>query len=417
MAASTLVRTLVAPVVRAVKATDRIAGRLNGRRVVLVEARTPMNLAVLRPVFERLLQDDRLDVRFTGVPRPDLQQAFIEHGIADRVLPRERAAWMRVDLYINADPWEAVRLYRAARQMNFFHGVAGKYDLDCPTSLPLGFERYDRVAFPNEGRLSRYVEAGIVTVRQAALVGYPKADALVHHRGDASDAAAALGLDPQRPTVIFAPTFSPASALHEAGEAIIRTLLQSGCNVIAKLHDRSLDPDPRYNGGVNWRDRLAQFDDPSRFVLASSGDSTPFVLASDVMVTDHSSIGFEFCALDRPLIVFDAPRLAKTARINPEKLALLRSAATVVRDADSLSLALRLALANPSAQSAARRHAAGQVFHEPGRATERALEVVYELLSLAPIPHAAAHPGVVPSPALHAAVEDPRTFSHAERMS
>ena len=28
-------------------------------------------------------------------------------------------------------------LARAGRQLNFFHGVAGKYNLDCPTELPL----------------------------------------------------------------------------------------------------------------------------------------------------------------------------------------------------------------------------------------------------------------------------------------
>ena len=61
---------------------------------------------------------------------------------------------------MNADPWEAVTLRRVSRALNFFHGVAGKYDLDCPASLPLGLDRYDRIAFPNEGRLDAYVAAG-----------------------------------------------------------------------------------------------------------------------------------------------------------------------------------------------------------------------------------------------------------------
>lgn len=414
--AAGLTRTLAGRTVRALRTADTLAGRLSGRRVVLVEARTPMNLAVLRPVFERLLQDPRLDVRFTGVPRTDLQQAFEELGIADRVLPRERATWRRFDLYINADPWEAVPLRRVTRQMNFFHGVAGKYDLDCPTTLPLGLDRYDRVAFPNEGRLTRYVNAGIVTAQQAALIGYPKADALAHHPGSPREAAAALGLDALRPTVIFAPTFSPASALNEAGEAIIRTLLDSGCNVIAKLHDRSLDPDPRYNGGINWRERLAALTSPSRCMLAASGDSTRFVLASDAMVTDHSSIGFEFCALDRPLIVFDAPRLTETARINPEKVALLRSAAAVVRDVDSLTVAVRAALADPFALSEARRRAAGEVFYQPGGATDRALQVIYELLALAPGPQPVSRRATEQVPRFSATANENRSFSHAEPM-
>jgi hypothetical protein len=375
--------------VRAARALDRTIGRASGRRTVLIEARTPMNLAVLRPVFEPLLQDRRLRVRFTGVEREDLRQAFDELGVARAVVPRRRAPWMRVDLYVNADPWEAVPLWRAAKQLNFFHGVAGKYNLDCPADLPLGFDRYDSVAFPNEGRRDAYVAAGIVGADRARLIGYPKADVLITDSGNARAAAAALGLEPTRPTAIFAPTFSPESALNAAGEGIITTLLGEGCNVIAKLHDRSLDPDARYNGGVDWRKRLARFTGP-RFLLAGSGDSTPFVLASDLMVTDHSSIGFEFCALDRPLIVFDVPALIEAARINRDKVALLRQAAIVAADMPALAGAVRASLAAPGARSPERRRACAEVFYRPGGATARALRLVYEMLALAPATGAAA---------------------------
>ena len=375
-------RALARRAAAAVRAADRQVGRGFGSATVLIEARTPMNLAVLQPVYAPLLQDPRLKVRFTGMVRPDLQRALDAAGVADRFVPRAAAKWMRVDLYMNADPWEAVKLRRVSRRLNFFHGVAGKYDLDCPASLPLGLGRYDRIAFPNESRLTSYVKAGLVTPAQAALTGYPKVDALVCERGDAAEAARSLGLDPSRPTAIFAPTFSTASVLHESGEAIIETLLDIGCNVIAKLHDRSLDPDPRFNGGVDWRQRLHRFSANPAFLLARGGDSTPYVLASDLMVSDHSSIAFEFCVLDRPVIVFEAPRLAAAARINPEKIALLRSAALVAYDQTSLRDAVRITLANPSAASPARRHVAEQVFYKPGGATERALALVYELLEL-----------------------------------
>lgn len=364
---------------------DRAAGRISGRRVVLLEARTPMNVSVLRPVFEPLLEDSRVVVRFTGSPRPDLSRAFTALGLSGRMISRARATWTRVDLYINADPWEAVPLRRAARQLNFFHGVAGKYDLDCPIGLPLAFDRYDRVAFPNEGRLRRYVEAGIVAPEQAVLVGYPKADALARSTSRPRDAAARLGLDPSRHTIVYAPTFSPASSLSVAGEAIVGTLLDSGYNVIVKLHDRSLDPDPKYSGGVDWRQRLSRFSAERRaFLFASGGDSTPYLQASDLMVTDHSSIGFEFCVLDRPLVVWDVPRLAGFARINPEKWNLLRSAAIVVQDTAGLRKAVARELESPGHRAAARGLAVAQVFHHPGGATDRALRVIYALLHLTP---------------------------------
>jgi hypothetical protein len=380
-APGSLGRTLARRVALGVRRVDHAVGRLAGRRRILVEARTPMNLAVIRPVLDRLRTDPRVRLQVTGPDRADLRDAFRELGLDGGVIGREEATWTRFDLYVNADPWEAVSLRRVSRQLNFFHGVAGKYNLDCPADLPLGFERYDAVAFPNAGRRDSYVAAGIVSADRARLIGYPKIDALVNGRGNPRQQAAALGLDPARPTVIFAPTFSPASALNHAGQAIIQALVAGGCNVIAKLHDRSLDPDPRYTGGVNWRDRLDPYAG-RHFLLAASGDSTPFVLASDVMVTDHSSIGFEFCALDRPLIVYDAPGLIEAARINPDKVTLLRSAADVVRDAPALADAVRAALASPQLRAEQRARAAGDVFYRPGGATDRAVRLVYELIEL-----------------------------------
>jgi hypothetical protein len=356
-----------------------------GRRQVLVEARTPMNLAVLRPIIEPLLRDTRLSVRVTAIDRPPIEAACSQMQPPAAFIPRAQAKWARWDLYFNADPWEALRPRRAWRQINFSHGVAGKYDLDCPADLPIEFSRYTRVAFPNESRLQHYLKAGVVTEQQAALIGYPKVDALLQDARPPRDVAAEIGLEPSRPTVIYAPTFSPASSLHDAGEHIIGTLLAAGWNTIVKLHDRSLSQDVRYTAGIDWRDRLRRFQSNPAFLLANSGDSTPYVLASDVMVTDHSSIGFEFCVLDRPLIVYDAPRLAAHARINPGRIALLRSAATVVEDVAQLSTALRAAAEAPRARDADRRRVADEIFYRPGTATARALRLVYDLLGLAPV--------------------------------
>src|SRR6185436_17434719 len=98
--------------------------------------------------------------------------------VGDRFMTHADAEWTRFDLYLNGDPWAAARLRRTAARVNFFHGVAGKYDLDNPSGLPMGFEYYDRVAFINRDRMTRYLAAGLVTPRQAALVGYPKLDRL-----------------------------------------------------------------------------------------------------------------------------------------------------------------------------------------------------------------------------------------------
>jgi CDP-glycerol glycerophosphotransferase (TagB/SpsB family) len=154
--------------------------------------------------------------------------------------------------------------------------------------------------------------------------------------------------------------------------------------VIIKPHARSFDLDARYSGGIDWRVRLRGIEAPGRVALSEDGDASPLLAASDLLVTDHSSIGFEFCLLDRPLIVFDAPDLTTVARINPERIVALRSAARVVTHAADVGRAANEEIAAPDRLRHARAAVAQALFYEPGTATSRALTVVYDLLGLLP---------------------------------
>jgi hypothetical protein len=368
--------TLLRRVTPAIHRLDDAIGRIGPRRDVLIEVRTPVYQAVLGPIASGLSARQDVKVWFTS-EYPDRIRPLVGR---ERFLTHPDVEWRRFALDLNADPWAAARLRRCAHRMNFFHGVAGKYDLDRPDGLPMGFEIYDRVAFINRDRMQRYVDAGIVTERQAALVGYPKLDALVNGEIDGARVRASLGLDDSHPTILYAPTYSEASSLHLAGERIVQTFDAAGFNVIIKLHDRSLDADPRYNGGIDWRRRFAAIERPGRVRFVEDADASPLLAAADLLVTDHSSVGFEYLVLDRPLLVFDAPDLPRAARINPEKIALLRSAAVVAGTPGDLVSAARAELANPGRLSPTRRRIAGDMFHEPGGATRRALDLIARLL-------------------------------------
>lgn len=360
----------------AVHRIDHAIGRLRTERHVLVEMRTPVCKAVLSPIADVLAADPDILVWYTS-EYPSRITPIVPHG---HFLHQNQVEWRRFDLYLNGDPWAAARVRRCARRMNFFHGVAGKYDLDNPSGLPMGFETYDRVAFINRDRLTRYLDARVVTRSQAALVGYPKLDRLVNGGWTRDEMRRSLGVDHGRPVVLYAPTYSPASSLHVAGEAIVRALAEAGLSVLVKLHDRSLDADPRYNDGIDWRSRFRALERPGQIRLVESADVCPLMAAADLLVTDHSSVGFEFLVLDRPLLVFDAPDLVQAARINPARVVQLRSAATVVRTTSELKAAALVALRDPMRGSEARRRVAADIFFEPGGATARAVGLAYELL-------------------------------------
>ncbi len=367
---------------RAARRIDQTVGRWIGPRRVLVDLRNSMHGAVLEPITAALERDPRIAVYYTSA-RLDQIGDRLTRAPARRILTHQQIGWRRWDLYLSADPWTRPTLHRCARSANVFHGVAGKYDLDNPAHLPIAFHQFDRVLFINRDRMERYLTAGLVSRDRAVLVGFPKLDRLVNGEYDGTAVRQSLGLDPGRPTALYAPTWSPASSLHIAGEAIIGTLAAAGWNVIVKLHSLSLDQrTEKYSGGIDWRARLAALARPGRVVHVEDADASPLLAASDLMVTDHSTIGFEFCLLDRPLVVFDTPRLIETARINPERVRELRSVARVVANAGELAEAAREALARACELSVERRRLAASMFYAPGGATERAVGAAYDLLAL-----------------------------------
>jgi hypothetical protein len=363
------------------KLVDHAIGRALGRRRVLFDLRNAMNIAVLQPLFSALQQDTRVHVAF-ACEVPARVEGAVRKFAGAGVLDHDDAAWQRWDLYVSADPWTWPHLHRCARSANFFHGVAGKSNLDDPSALQIGFDRFDRVGFINAERMGTYVERRIVARSAAVLVGFPKMDRLGAGAYDRVSIKRSLGLAPGRPTALYAPTWSPASSLHLAGERIVASLRDNGFNVIVKLHPLSFDPSTKYSGGVDWRSRMHAIEEPGRVVHVDDPDVSPLLAASDTLVTDHSTVGFEYCVLQRPIIVFDTPELARVCRINLEQVTRLRGAACIVRSADDVGRAARDELACPDRLTSVRAQLAARMFYGAGSATARAMAVLYELLEL-----------------------------------
>jgi CDP-glycerol glycerophosphotransferase (TagB/SpsB family) len=213
----------------------------------------------------------------------------------------------------------------------------------------------------------------------------PKTDCLVDGSIRRDDVLASLGLNEDRPTILYAPTWSPASSLNAMGEALLDGLSRLPVNVIVKLHDRSRDLRPRYSGGVDWAARLGPRLAPGRCVLAPGHDISPYLVASDLMLTDHSSAGFEYLLCDRPIVRIHRPQLIELANIHRDYVALLASGA---ESADTVEQALRAVergLAEPASRGAARRAVAADLFYRPGGATARSIAALYEVLELEPV--------------------------------
>jgi hypothetical protein len=168
------------------------------------------------------------------------------------------------------------------------------------------------------------------------------------------------------------------------GVELVRRLLELPVNVLVKLHDRSRDPRPFYSGGVDWAAALEPVLRGPRGVLAPGADVSPYLVAADVMITDHSSAGFEYLLLDRPLVRIHRPELLRLANVHPDYATLLASAAASADTVDATIAAVEAALATPDVQSARRRAVADELFYKPGGATARSVAALYDVLELEP---------------------------------
>jgi len=216
------------------------------------------------------------------------------------------------------------------------------------------------------------------------LIGMPKLDCLVDGTLQRDELLSSLGIDPARRSILYAPTWSAHSSVVSMGEELVKRLGEAGHAVIVKLHDRSRDAQSFVNsGGADWGARLEPLLQSFGGVLAKGNNSSPYLAAADVMITDHSSVGFEYLLLDRPLIRIHVPELIKNTDIEPSYVDLLASASTSVTNVDEVLAAVERGLANGKENSETRVAVANEMFYKPGTATDRAIEELYELMELA----------------------------------
>jgi hypothetical protein len=376
---------LLTSAVESARRFDRVMGQRSGRRSILVDARTPVNFTMVAPMFRALAADARVNFCFTASEEPErLRDIYREAPDNVRLMSTAAARLMRFDAYLASDfMWQP--LPRGTCRIQMFHGVGGKYGFDAPTR---SMRAWDRIFFVNERRLRNFIKAGVIDADSPAirLIGYPKVDALVNGTWSRRTVLESLKLDPAHPTVLYAPTWSPASSLNAIGQELIAALLATGVNVIVKLHDRSRDVRMRYSGGVDWVGTLEPVLRAGRGVLAPGHDISPYLVAADLTITDHSSAGFEFLLRDRPLVRIHRPELIRDANVHPDYVELLASVSESVTTVAGAIAAVERGLAAPDALSETRRAVAADLFYRPGGATARAIRGLYEAIDLDPAP-------------------------------
>lgn len=179
---------------------------------------------------------------------------------------------------------------------------------------------------------------------RVVVTGYGRTDTLLHYYAQRDQLRARYEIPLNRRTILFAPTWTHGdtgrseSPFGDSLEAFVERLAkfaaQQDAVVLIRHHLNSA------NGQSEWRTAHV------RAVPASDYPDAEEILAiSDCLVTDWSSIAFDFMAIEKPIVFLDVPAPFEHGFSLPSDC----RAGAVVRDIPALEAALVRSLGQPHA--------------------------------------------------------------------
>jgi CDP-glycerol glycerophosphotransferase (TagB/SpsB family) len=137
------------------------------------------------------------------------------------------------------------------------------------------------------------------------LIGLPKLD--YYFQGLYSDRAKILkdhGLDPQKKTILYAPTYKPTSMYQVKDDIFEQT---KDYNLIIKLHPYSwMGKYAPHRQHRIFERRIARYSHATLLPFEEY-NIVPFYAAADVLISEASSTVFDFLAVQKFGIIFDLP--------------------------------------------------------------------------------------------------------------
>ena len=344
--------------------------------------------AAFDPVIDLFRQDERYDVYFS------LEEERIRRfGINIRHRPALIAEWERqgyrftqekrgFDIIIVGDTIRNAEEYGNAMLCFLNHGTGIKNILY--RNLARHPEHRYQVFVEGQYRVDRLRESGSLHRSDVHLVGLPKLDYVFQgHYDDRTALLRGWGLDPQKPTVLFAPTYKP-TCLYEVKDTLFE--ITRDFNLIVKLHHYSWMG--RYAPHAQHRifERRVKHYPHSVLLPVTEYNITPYMAIADTLVSEASSTIFDFLALGKFGVIYDLPceRLKHSdgkPLLTEDNGEFLKGAFAHVQSPDQLRVGIERAL-HPSAEmrAAADRERSYYFYQLDGQASRRlkkSIEALY----------------------------------------
>ncbi len=347
--------------------------------------------AAFDPVIEQFLADDRYDVHFAldeerirrwGIVtlryRPPIVDQWEREGYRFTTDRRGFAVVIAGDTITNAAAY--------GRSLLCFlnHGTGIKTIL----YRNLAKHRGTRYQIYVEGRYreEKILESGQVGRSEIRVVGLPKLDGIFQGRyADRAGFLAARGLDPSRPTVLFAPTYKP-TCLYDVKDAVFEAT-RDRCNLVVKLHHYSWMGKYAPHEQHRIFERRVRDYPHALLVPMEEYNIVPWMAAADTLLSEASSTVFDFLALGKTGIIYDLPgdRLKHSdgmPLLREDNRTFLKDAFVHVGRPDDLGDAVARALAPTQAMRSAQDRERDHLFYRlDGQAAARMKASIEALLA------------------------------------
>jgi hypothetical protein len=237
-------------------------------------------------------------------------------------------------------------------------------------------------------------------------VGYPKYDCQFNTtEKQINTTKHEIGLDPKKPTILFAPAWDPRGILRTAGVELIkifRTLKQY--NFIIKLHPASMVDKKScdylfYTGGVDWLKEIRSiskkkiikfFPSKSNLFIPKQNSINPLFKVSDLLITDFSGVSQGFFIEDKPVITIDCPEYFSKTLVEMGSDGELskssdlfnngRRGTYILSDYRKIENAISEVLKSPQNLGNIRREIASELLYNHGKGTECMLNTIKSIL-------------------------------------
>jgi hypothetical protein len=305
---------------------------------------SPMNYTMFRPLHLAIEKYTASRIFFAFKAEDADYSQYLQLGV-------EQSRIVRLDKAVKGI-WDSVFLADFARAyfrwnsrfVQIYHGVAGKsftYMDEKGISRTGDFRyhyelsEYDIVFFPNNTDYSTAVTRRLVKPGAGHVVGMCCLDEMrancTEERLQVLKAKYIPCRFAEKEVIVYAPTFGDGASYNRKGDDILRALSERDAFIIVKPHPRCL----RSQVGDSGYD-LATFM-ARTFALGNYSivTTTPYEIMpiADVMISDFSSITFEYSLLRRPIYLFvgNNPTVADS-----KQLELLKQCCFVFHESDAV---------------------------------------------------------------------------------